>query len=178
MTNKWFRNPPTSWQYVPGSFHSGVDGVRLEIFFSFPFFFDRVYHGNIRDKNTRSSWPGLQLHSNKNWSRFWRISPSQLSWCFEVQTQPVSTLHQHLEEVEQVLYFLWLWGNDHIYRMVKESNSNIQHCIWPIRPHYTFVSTNDYICRILTAAACYSSLQLLPSYIWSLMKDDAVLVLC
>ena len=42
------------------------------------------------------------------------------------------------------------------------------HCIWPIRTHYTFVSTNDYICRILTAAAWYSSLQLLPSYIWSL----------
>ena len=42
------------------------------------------------------------------------------------------------------------------------------HYIWPIRTHYTFVSTNDYICRILTAAAWYSGLQLLPSYIWSL----------
>jgi len=59
-----------------------------------------------------------------------------------------------------------VFTNDHIYRMVKESGSNIQHCIWPI---YTFVSTNDYICRILTAAAWYSGLQLLPSYIWSLV---------
>ena len=46
------------------------------------------------------------------------------------------------------------------------------HCIWPIRTHYTFVSTNDYICRILTAAACYSSLQLLPSYILSLFNPN------
>ena len=53
--------------------------------------------------------------------------------------------------------------------MVKESNSNFQHYIWPIRTHYTFVSTNDHICRILTATACHSSLQLLPSYIWSLL---------
>ena len=58
--------------------------------------------------------------------------------------------------------------NDHIYRMVKESNSNIQHCIWTIRTHYIFVSTNDYKCRILTAAAWYRGLQLLPFYIWSL----------
>ena len=42
------------------------------------------------------------------------------------------------------------------------------HCIWPIRTHYTFVSTNDYIWRILTAADWFSGLQLLPSYIWSL----------
>ena len=42
------------------------------------------------------------------------------------------------------------------------------HCIWPIRTHYTFVSTNDCICRIVTAAAWHSGLQLLPSYIWSL----------
>ena len=62
--------------------------------------------------------------------------------------------------------------NNHIYRMVKESNSNFQHCIWPIRTHYTFVSTNDYIFRILTAAACHNGLQLLPSYIWSLPGAD------
>ena len=37
-------------------------------------------------------------------------------------------------------------------------------CIWPIRTHYTFVSTNDHINRILTAAAWYNGLQLLPSY--------------
>ena len=36
-------------------------------------------------------------------------------------------------------------AKDHIYRMVKESNSNIQHFIWPIRTCYTFVSTNDHI---------------------------------
>ena len=59
-------------------------------------------------------------------------------------------------------------ANDHIYRMVKESNSNI----WPIRTHYTFVSTNDYTCRILTAAAWYSSLQLFPSYIWSMVSCE------
>ena len=80
-------------------------------------------------------------------------------------------------KINQVYCNVWLfktWGiseltNDHIYRMVKESNSNIQYCIWPIRTHYTFVSTNDYIYRILTAPAWYSSHQLLPSYIWSLI---------
>ena len=36
-------------------------------------------------------------------------------------------------------------SNDHIYGMVKESNSNIQHCIWPIRTHYTFVSANEQL---------------------------------
>ena len=48
------------------------------------------------------------------------------------------------------------------------------HCIWPIRTHYTFVSTNDHIDRILTVAACHSGLQLLPSYIWSLISCDAI----
>ena len=40
-------------------------------------------------------------------------------------------------------------------------------CIWPIRTHYTFVSTNDYICMyvVKTTSTGYSGLQLLPSYI-------------
>ena len=63
-------------------------------------------------------------------------------------------------------------SNDHIYRMVKESNSNI----WP---NQTIVSDQSELTIILcqpmiiyvglTAAAWYSGLQLLPSYIWSLI---------
>ena len=41
-------------------------------------------------------------------------------------------------------------SKDHVYRMVivevKQYLTKPNHCIWPIRAHYTFVSTNDYIC--------------------------------
>ena len=68
--------------------------------------------------------------------------------------------------------------NDHIYRMVKKSNSNI----WP---NQTIVSDQsiltillcqpmNYIC-ILTAAAWYSGLQLLPSYIWLLTETEKLI---
>ena len=64
--------------------------------------------------------------------------------------------------------------NDHLYRMVKESNSNI----WPNQTivsdqsELTLLSCQPMI-RILTAAAWYSCLQLLPSYIWSLEIFDS-----
>ena len=71
---------------------------------------------------------------------------------------------------------------DHVYRMVKEQVQQYltkpNHCIWPIRTHYTFVSTNDHIYRILTAAAWYSGLQLLPSYIWSLGGTESTGLAC
>ena len=39
---------------------------------------------------------------------------------------------------------------DHLYRMaiveVQQYLTKPNHCIWPIRTHYTFASTNDYIC--------------------------------
>ena len=50
---------------------------------------------------------------------------------------------RHHPQVSQPTNKKWVEVNDHIYRLVKESNSNIQHCIWPIRSHYTFVSTNE-----------------------------------
>ena len=66
----------------------------------------------------------------------------------------------------------------YVYRMAKERYSNI----WP---NQTIVSDQseltillcqpmNYICRILTAAAWYSDLQLLPSYIWSLISTNII----
>ena len=42
---------------------------------------------------------------------------------------------------------MWMETKDHIYRMVKEQVQQYltkpNHCIRPIRTHYTFVSTNE-----------------------------------
>ena len=42
---------------------------------------------------------------------------------------------------------LSIWTKDYIYRMVKgkvqQYLTKPNHCIWPIRTHYTFVSTNE-----------------------------------
>ena len=71
------------------------------------------------------------------------------------------------------------WCNDHIYRMVKERYSNIwpNQTIVPDQSELTILLCQPmiiYICRILTASAWYSGLQLLPSYIWSLIGGYSV----
>ena len=76
--------------------------------------------------------------------------------------------HQHSHNIVKH----WTKSNDHIYRMVKESNSNIwpNHCIWPIRTHYTFVSTNEQFAPNeddLTMVQRPSTITIL--YIWSLL---------
>ena len=51
--------------------------------------------------------------------------------------------HNNREDRRQVC-------KDHVYRMVivevQQYLTKPNHCIWPIKTHYTFVSTNDYIC--------------------------------
>ena len=68
---------------------------------------------------------------------------------------------------------------DHIYRMVKERYSNIwpaNHCIWSIRTHYTFVSTNKQFAPNednLAMVQWPSTITIL--YIWSLHHITGVL---
>ena len=75
------------------------------------------------------------------------------------------------------LTFSTVWGKfkDHIYRMVKvkvqQYLTKPNQCIWPIRTHYTFVSTNDYIYVVKTTSAGHSGLQLLPSYMYMIIGD-------
>ena len=111
---------------------------------------------------------------------FWKLNPKKSHISQEKQIENFFRNFHVLVQDSRSRYMLFIlyelehsWEiKDHIYRMVKvkvqQYLTKPNHCIWPIRTHYTFVSTNDYIYRILTAAAWYSSLQLLPSYIWSL----------
>ena len=66
------------------------------------------------------------------------------------------------------------WVNDHIYRMVKVQVQQYwtkpNYCIWPIRTHYTFVSTNEQFAPNeddLAMVQKPSTITIL--YIWSLV---------
>ena len=134
--------------------------------FYFPNLLSLNFHNiSVSEKKKQNSWNNFP----RNYSLNCQHERVARSWVRSVMriTRSWDLLCQCSEPASLGLGAAFLRLNDHIYRMVKESNNNIQHCIWPIRTHYTFVSTNDHIYRILTAAAWYSGLQLLPSYIWS-----------
>ena len=62
------------------------------------------------------------------------------------------TIHDHLSLRPHHPFFINLSSHtkDHVYRMVivevQQYLTKPNHCIWPIRTHYTFVSTNETVC--------------------------------
>ena len=70
---------------------------------------------------------------------------------------------------------------DHIYRMVKEQVQQYltkpNHCIWPIRTHYTFVSTNEQFAPNEGDLAMVQQPSTITTlYIWSLVSINYLLV--
>ena len=68
-------------------------------------------------------------------------------------------------------------SKDHIYRMIKRKVQQYltkpNHCIWPIRTHYTFLSTNEQFApneHDLDMVQWPSTITIL--YIWSLRCED------
>ena len=80
-----------------------------------------------------------------------------------------------------ILVFVWavcVTVKDYIYRMVKvqvqQYFTKPNHCIWPIRTHYTLCQPMNSLLLMKKTLPWYSGLQLLPSYIhdpwWVFLK--------
>ena len=108
------------------------------------------------------------------------IKQGQLHWSTCLRIIRFQSRHKNSWFLSYYLLLTKTMLKDHVYRMVKDMVQQYltkpNHCIWPIRTHYTFVSTNEQFAPNeddLAMVQRPSTITIL--YIWSLSEGETEL---